>query len=133
MKKEFKILFQINKMVLFEVSYYILGNNNNPYFTTSAMRFIRSKRGYCMCGQCQKNVLEGKSLKFFNKYEYLHLKDLTTEEYNNIIEDIQELKENYNYIEVVRDTFKGSYYDFGFSQEKELSMLKAKQPKIGVV
>ena len=45
MKKEFKILFQINKMVLFEVSYYTLGNNNNPYFTTSAMRFIRSKRG----------------------------------------------------------------------------------------
>lgn len=126
MKKEFKILFQINKMVLFEVNYYTLGNNDDPDFTTSAMRFIRSKRGYSMCGQCQKNVLEGKSLKFFNKYEYLHLKDLTTEEYNNIIEDIQELKENYNYIEVVRDISKGSYYDFGFSQEKELSMLKAK-------
>ena len=126
MKKEFKILFQISKMVLFEVSYYTLGNNNNPYFTTSAMRFIRSKRGYNMCGQCQKNVLEGKSFKFFNKYDNLHLKDLTTEEYNNIIEDIQELKENYNYIEVVRDTFKDSYHNFSFYQEKELSMLKVK-------
>lgn len=35
----FHYAFQINKMVMFNVNYYILGNNKNPHFSTSAMQF----------------------------------------------------------------------------------------------
>lgn len=53
MKKEFKYYFQITKLVMFEVEYYTLGNNKNPYFATSANKFYKNKRDYECGGQAQ--------------------------------------------------------------------------------
>lgn len=105
--KEFMYCFQIDKMNIFEVEFYTLGTNKTPYFSTSAARFIRSKRDYSHCGQCQKDILPRHSAarRFYDKWDRLHLHNLTPEEYAEMIADIEELKARYNYIEDVRDCF----------------------------
>lgn len=107
MKKEFMYCFQISKMIVFEVSFYTLGSNKSPYFTTSAAEFVRSKRDYDRCGQAQPDLLPRHSaaLRFFEKWDRLHLHNLTPEEYAAIVADIEELKAVYNYIEDVRECF----------------------------
>lgn len=121
MKKEFKSVFQITKMITFEVNYYTLGNNNKPYFTTSAQEFIRSKRDYKRCGQCQKDVLNGVAKSFYNYWDNKHLQDLTQQEYNKLIIDLEKLKERYNHIYIEQDTFKGGNRDIRFREVVELS------------
>lgn len=105
--KEFMYCFQIDKMTVFEVEYYTLGGNKSPYFSTSAARFIRSKRDYSECGQAQERLLPKHSAarRFYDKWDRLHLHNLTPEEYAEMAADIEELKTRYNYIEDVRDCF----------------------------
>lgn len=105
--KEFMYCFQIDKMTVFEVNFYTLSTNKTPYFSTSAARFIRSKRDYSTCGQCQKDVLPKKSVayRFYDKWDHLHLRNLTPKEYTEIIAHIELLKSRYNYIEDIREQF----------------------------
>ncbi|MCM1237235.1 MAG: hypothetical protein NC489_44775 [Ruminococcus flavefaciens] len=133
-KKEFMYCFQLSKMIVFEVEYFTLGDNKHPYFSTSAAEFIRSKRDYSQCGQAQKELLPKGSLarKFYDKWDHLHLKDLTPEEYAEITADIEELKTRYNYIEDIQDCFggcAGCYYKthIPFHEIVELSKLEPKK------
>lgn len=105
--KEFMYCFQIDKMRVFEVEFYTLSINKTPYFSTSASRFIRSKRDYSECGQAQENILPQNSAarRFYDKWEHLHLHNLTQEEYTEIKTDIEDLKIRYNYIEDIRECF----------------------------
>lgn len=105
--KEFMYCFQIDKMTVFEVNFYTLSTNKNPYFSTSASRFIRSKRDYSECGQAQESLLPKHSAarRFYDKWDWLHLCNLTPEEYIEIVADIEKLKTRYNYIEDIRDCF----------------------------
>ena len=105
--KEFMYCFQIDKMTVFEVEFYTLSTNKTPYFSTSAARFIRSKRDYSVCGQAQEKLLPRCSTarRFYDKWNRLHLHNLTPEEYAEITADIETLKSRYNYIEDVRDCF----------------------------
>ena len=134
--KEFMYCFQIDKMTVFEVRFYTLSTNKTPYFSTSAARFIRSKRDYSQCGQAQKSVLPLRSAarRFYDKWDRLHLHNLTPEEYAEIIADIEELKDRYNYIEDVRDCFGRSAgcYKTGipFYEVVELSKLTPKKAQI---
>ena len=98
-------------MITFEVSYYTLGNNSSPYFSTSANEFIRSKRDYNRGGQAQNDLLTGKAMQFFKKWDELHLKDLTENQYD----------------EKIKDTFKGSHSDFSFYQIVEFSKQELKK------
>lgn len=106
-KKEFMYCFQISKLIVFEVQYYTLSTNTTPYFATSANEFIRSKRDYSRCGQAQAALLPKGSpaRRFYEKWDHLHLKDLTPAQYEELTTDIEELKARYNYIEDVRDCF----------------------------
>ena len=124
-KKEFHMAFEISRTTIFEVSYYTLSSNPKPYFTTSAEVFNRPKTDYNQCGQCQKEVLKGIAYKFWNKWDKKHLDDLTDNEYNELMEDLNELKEHYNYIEKFGD--KGFSNGFSFYDIKELSMRKIKK------
>lgn len=121
--KEFMYCFQISKLIVFEVEYYTLGGNKAPYFSTSAAEFIRSKRDYSRCGQAQRELLPKRSpaRRFFEKWDYCHLHDLTPAEYEEITADIEQLKARYNYIEDVRDTFRGSRSSIPFYKIVELS------------
>lgn len=126
--KEFMYCFQISKLITFEVEYYTLGSNSAPYFSTSAAEFIRSKRDYSRCGQAQAALLPKGSpaRRFWQKWDPLHLKDLTQAEYEEMIADIEQLKARYNYIEDVRDTFRGSRSSIPFY---EVVALSKKEPK----
>lgn len=105
--KEFMYCFQIDKMTVFEVYFYTLSTNTTPHFSTSAARFIRSKRDYSMGGQAQEKLLPKHSTarSFYDKWDRLHLHNLTHEEYAEMTADIEALKARYNYIEDVRDCF----------------------------
>lgn len=133
--KEFMYCFQIDRMTVFEVEYYTLSTNKTPYFSTSAARFIRSKRDYSACGQVQ-HILPRHSAarRFYEKWDHLHLHDLTPEEYAEMIVDIEVLKTRYNYIEDVRECFgqsAGCYKThIPFNQIVELSKLTPKKTRV---
>lgn len=117
-KEEFKYTFQITKKVIFQVSYYTLGSNKNPYFSTSSAQFNQPKTDFNRCGQCQKDVLFGNVKKFYFKYDSLHLMDLNDEQYQNIINDIELLKDQYNWIDNQK-----------FYNQKDLSKMELKKCK----
>lgn len=96
--KEFNICFQMSKMILFKVSYYTLGNNQNPYFSTSAYEFVRSKKDFCRAGQCQEDLLKEfpEAYIFYKKWDVFHLKQLTQEQYNEMRKDLCILEQKYN-------------------------------------
>lgn len=124
-RNEFISVFKITKTVMFEVRYYTLGNNSNPYFITSTMEFIRSKRNFKRIGQCQEKVLpKGIAKDFFKKWEKKHLLDLTNEEYKELMQDVEILKNNYKNIFIQKETFKNKNSNINFYVIKKLSMEK---------
>ena len=100
-KKFYFWSFQISKKIIFNVEYYILGDNKNPYFSTSADKFNQPKTDYEQAGQAQAELLPkfSTAMKFWNKWDKKHLNDLTFEEYQELLKDIEVLKNSYNYIE----------------------------------
>lgn len=109
--KEFMYVFQISKLITFEVNFYTLGTNSAPYFSTSANEFCRSKLDYTRGGQAQRDLLP----KF------------SPAEYEEITADIEELKTRYNYIEDIRDTFRGSRSSIPFYDIVKLSKMEPKK------
>lgn len=123
-KKElqsFHYVFQITRTITFSVQYYRCGGNKHKYFSTSAEVFNRPKTDYNMCGQCQDDVLFGLAKKFYKKWDVLHTRDLTGEQYNDLLKDIEELKLKYNYCVQFSDRH------VNFSDCKQLSMQPIKK------
>ena len=127
--KEFMYVFQISKLITFEVNFYTLGTNSAPYFSTSANEFCRSKLDYTRGGQAQRDLLPkfSPARRFFEKWDHCHLHDLTPAEYEEIAADIEELKTRYNYIEDIRDTFRGSRSSIPFYDIVKLSKMEPKK------
>lgn len=98
-RNEFLYAFCIDKTTVFDVEYKTLGGNKAPYFSTSAEKFNRPKTDWSMGGQAQEKLLPRGSAarKFYDKWDRLHLKDLTDEEYAELVSDIAELKRVYPY------------------------------------
>ncbi len=123
-KFEFHFAFQLTRKIIFKVSYYTLGSNNHAYFTTSANEFNQPKNDWCRCGQAQKELCSGLSKMFYEKWDKYHLKDITEQEvFDDLIKDIEYLKQHYNYLEEKGEKCPN---DFSFWQLKELSMQKVK-------
>lgn len=120
--KSFHYCFQITKSIIFNVDYYLLAGNKEKYFTTSAAQFNRPKTDFNHCGQAQKSLLPRykSAYSFYKKWDSLHLLDLTAKQHTEILEDLQNLCNSYNYM--VTNYDKG----FGFSTERELSKRKLK-------
>jgi hypothetical protein len=135
--KEFMYCFQIDKTAVFEVEYYTLSTNKSPYFSTSASRFIRSKRDFSECGQAQERLLPKGSAarRFWKKWDKCHLKELTRAEYEELTADIETLKARYNYIEDVRECFGQSAgcYKTHLSFDEIVKLSKLTPKKKGVV
>ncbi len=130
--KEFISCFQMSKTILFAVSYYTLGRNQNPYFVTSAYEFIRSKRDFCRVGQCQEDLLKRfqTAYKFYKKWDVLHLKQLTQEQYNEMRKDLCILEQKYNNLLIeMEDGIKFDLARFSFYQFVELSKQTPKKQK----
>ena len=88
--KEFMYVFQISKLITFEVNFYTLGTNSAPYFSTSANEFCRSKLDYTRGGQAQRDLLPkfSPARRFFEKWDHcpasiLSLLSPTDSEYAN--------------------------------------------------
>lgn len=123
-KKFYFWAFQISKTIIFEVEYYILGNNKTPHFSTSANKFNRPKTDWNEGGQAQNDLLPHGSMarKFWGKWDKKHLQDLTDNEYAELLQDIQALKNTYNYVEGEQGV---KYYShISFWELKKLSMQK---------
>lgn len=129
MKKEFKYCFKITRLVMFEVEYCTLGSNKSPYFATNASKFLKNKEDYECCGQAQDELLPKNSIarQFWEKWDKEHLKDLSDDKYREIVKDIEKLKERYNYIEYIKDTFKGEHEGFSFYEKVLLSKSDSKK------
>lgn len=127
-KQEFKAVIQLSKTVIFEVEYYTLGHNSKPYFATSASVFCRNKRDYNMCGQCQEDVLKGKAKNFWKKWDTLHLKDLSEEEYAEMHRDLEDLFKVYNYMYEEYNEEEKPYITTGF-RFSELVEFSKQKPK----
>ena len=114
---------------MFEVEYYTLGSNKSPYFVTEANEFFKNKKDYKSGGQAQDRLLPKNSFarQFWEKWDKKHLKDLSDDEYREVVKDIEELKEKYNYIEYIKDTFKGKYENFSFGEIVLLSKAELKK------
>ena len=125
MKKEFIAAFRINKMIIFEVDFYTLSTNKSAHFSTSANQFIRSKRDWAQGGQAQESLLPKNSIayKFYKKWDCLHLHDLTPEQYDEMVQDLEELKKEYKHIYKELDETKKPYSPrISFNKLKLLSM-----------
>jgi hypothetical protein len=116
----FHYAFQISKLIVFEVQYYRLSNNKSKYFATQAAMFNRPKTDYIECGQAQKSLLKEakKAMQFYKKWDYIHIKDLNEQQHAEMLIDIEELCNQYNFIH--KET------DFSFEELKGLSKMKIK-------
>lgn len=123
-KMEFHYAFFLNCKIVFEVEYYTLGNNQNPYFATTVFKFNQPKTDWEQGGQAQERLLpkNSKAYKFYKKWDKLHIHNLTQEEYNEIRKDITVLRDAYHSIVKFRKEGDENFRDFSFWVLKEESM-----------
>lgn len=119
--EEFHIVFQQSRMVLFDVSYYTLGSNRAPYFTTKACRYNQNKSDIVEGGQAQDRLTTGKIRTFWKKWNPHHLQQLTDEERRELARDLESLKQVYNHIQF---TAEKAPHDPTTSERRALSMQK---------
>ena len=120
---EFHAVFALSKTKMFNVSYYTLGSNKEPYFSTSADEFNRPKSDYTRCGQAQNDICKGytTAMNFYKKWDAKHLSKLTDEEYTEMTADLEALFEKYPHILKQKES-DAELRSFGFSSVRELSM-----------
>jgi hypothetical protein len=126
----FHYLFQVTKQIIFQVDYYRLGNNTHKHFSTAATELSRNKSGIVCCGQAQDELLKEhpQALFFYLKHDSKHLKDLTPAQHQEMLQDLEQLKQRYNYLEKI-DADRG----FNFYAEQELSKEPLKDTATDVV
>lgn len=119
---EFHVTFALSKTKMFNVSYYTLGNNKTPYFSTSAEVFNRPKTDYSQCGQCQKEVLKGykTAMDFYKKWDIEHLNQIDNTKYNELLNDLEALFNKYPYI--LHEKNETGLKEIRFSEVKNFSM-----------
>jgi len=119
---EFHVAFALSKTKVFNVNYYTLGSNKSPYFSTSAEVFNRPKTDFSQCGQCQEEVLKGYRLamNFYKKWDEMHLKELSEDQYQELIEDLKELFLKYPYL--LEEKEGERLRDISFGRVKDFSM-----------
>lgn len=125
--------FQISRTIIFEVEYIQLRGNKNPDFSTYANEFNQPKTDWKQCGQAQEALLpkSSEAYKFWKKWDKKHFEDLTDEEYNDLLKDIDILKQTYNFIEQEQDESLNKEF-LTFYELKELSMQNPKSKRRGV-
>lgn len=98
----FTIAFRISKKKFFIVKYgSINSRNQEPYFSTSGGILNHVRSDWNQCGQCQKDILSTGLIarKFYDKWDEKHLSSLTLIEYDEMMKDLELLKEKYSYID----------------------------------
>lgn len=106
-KQSFNFAFVVKARVIFEVRYYRCGNNANKHFSTLCNLLDRTRTDYECGGQAQEDLLpkNTKAYKFYKKWDVLHTEDLTTEQYSELLVDIEVLKGMYPFISNETDNY----------------------------
>lgn len=97
--------FRLRKKVYFMVEFgHLKDYERPPYFSTSGGVFNYIRSDWNRCGQCQDSVLQNNTVakRFYDKWDKLHTKSLTMEEYHDLLNDLEEMKEQYPYVESTR-------------------------------
>lgn len=91
------------RKIQFEVSYFRLGGNEHPDFSTQASVMNQTRTDIKSGGQCQKRVLPQSSLvyKFYEKWDKKHLQALNEDEMKEVLSGIEELKNVYDYVSII--------------------------------
>lgn len=131
-KFEFHAVFEISRKIIFEVDFYTLGSNNHPYFTTSAFEFNQPKTDWKSGGQGQERLLSHNSVayEFYKKWDFKHLHDLSEVEFIEMLSNMNELCDTYNFLYIDdKENYWEAYKNngFTFSQKKILSMISIKK------
>ncbi|MBP5457843.1 MAG: hypothetical protein J6Y37_15235 [Paludibacteraceae bacterium] len=118
----FHAVIQLDKLRIFEVSYYYCGDNDEPYFSTCAGEFCRNKRDFVHCGQCQKDVCAGSAAAtwFYEKWDKHHIHKLSGDDWLEMMLDLKDLCGHYNHI------FRWGNRSLSFVDEVELSKMPPK-------
>lgn len=116
MSKYFEIHFKVGKDEVFTVCYskskiYRVENQRfvlDRYvdqFTTSAEKWNKRRTDIDRGGQCQEDVLpqDSVAMEFYKKWDPMHLQVLTDDQYNEMIKDLEKLKEKYIFGEFPED------------------------------
>ena len=130
--KEFTYLFEISRKIIFEVSYNTCGINKRPDFSTTADEFNQPKTGFDHCGQAQDALLPrfGIARQFYEKWDKKHSKNLSSQEYTDLLNDIDLLKKTYNYFFKDFSKLEKPYCSvISFKTEKDLSKMKMPDKK----
>lgn len=123
-RNEFMYAFCVTRTAVFEVRYYTVGRNSDPYFETIAAVFNRPKTDYKRYSQCQNDVLSGKAKQFYKKWNHCLCNDITDDQYAEMLNDIEELKKIYpNYIECISENPFKCYSGIPFDKIKAMSMM----------
>lgn len=119
---------QLSKTIIFEVHYYASDAKFPPKFTTEAERFMRNKKDFERCGQCQSDLLSDYHdvMAFYRKWDDYHLKPLSEEAYRELATDIAVLGTRYNYMLKQHINGKTVVGGYSFDALKELSMMTPK-------
>lgn len=97
----FTIAFRVKKKHFFIVEFGdVKFHAQQPHFSTSGGILNHIRSDWKQCGQCQPHILPKHSLfrKFFDKWDILHTKRLTMEQYKELLQDLKKLKEKYPHI-----------------------------------
>lgn len=100
--KRFTITFRLAKRKFFVVNYGDVKSNEFPYFSTSTEELNFRRSDYACCGQGQEDMLTKsfqKARDFWLKWDKKHLSKLTNAEYQELMEDLEVLKEQYHHID----------------------------------
>ena len=117
------VSFRIAKRTFFTIYYGHVKVNPLPYFSTTAERLTFSGRDYTQCGQAQDELLIGSARSVWEKWERKHLHYLTTDELLELLADIENLKDQYPWIE--NDHIENQY-----ALDREIT-LKKRSSKVG--
>ena len=98
------LAFRDRKKVFFEINFGALKcHTQQPYFSTCANELNRNRSGFSRCGQAQKELLENPHLvAFYEKWDVYHLENLSMEQYNELVKDVNELKNKVPFIDNTR-------------------------------
>lgn len=113
----FTILFLMDKFNVAEVTYHKLVEKQNPYLAFNGYHLSRNKRAIMGVGLREEIFGKGKEMEdFFNKWNEKALKSLWYVDYEELLADVEALKQKYTHTERV-----GTSLDFSTPEIIEFS------------
>jgi 5'(3')-deoxyribonucleotidase len=122
--QSFICLFHISKTKLFKVSYLQFKGNTHKYYITGISSYTPIKGFHSKC-QTQYKYLSNEAKTFYDKWYSFQTKDLTIQQYLQLVNDLEKLTKHYNTYVILSDEIPKSFkkgYNF-YPIQKDLFKL----------